>query len=64
MKLIQRTYKHVKYDRIIFLKELTLISVKIHRENVVYASIIILLLKILIIKAIYAMDVMIYLQKQ
>ena len=44
---------------LIFLKELTLISVKIHRENVIYVSIIILCLKILIIKNIYAMGVMI-----
>ena len=51
----------LEYDRMIFLKELTLISAKIHREIVVYASIIILFLKILIIKDIYAMDVMIYL---
>ena len=35
---------------LIFLKELMLISAKIHRENVIYASIIILCLKILIIK--------------
>ena len=58
----------LEYDRIEGidrnLKELTLISAKIHQENVVYISIIILLLKILIIKDIYAMDVMIYLQKQ
>ena len=47
-----------------FLKVLTLISVKIHRENEIYASIIILCLKILIIKDIYVMDIMIYLQKQ
>ena len=33
-------------------------------KNVIYANIIILCLKILIIKGIYAMDVMIYLQKQ
>ena len=54
----------LEYDRIDLSEGITLISVRIHRENVVYASIIILFLKILIIKDIYAMDVMIYLQKQ
>ena len=44
---------------LIFLKVLTLISVKIHKKNVIYVSIIILCLKILIIKDIYAMGVMI-----
>ena len=39
--------------------ELTLIGAKKHRENEVYASIIILCLKILIIKDIYVMGVMI-----
>ena len=40
----------------IFLKELTLISAKIHQENEIYVSIIILCLKILIIKDIFAIE--------
>ena len=44
---------------LIFLKESMLIDAKIHRENVVYASIIIFKIKTLIIKDIYVMDVMI-----
>ena len=45
----------LEYDRI----DLPEVSAKIHRENVIYVSIIILCLKILIIKDIYAMGVMI-----
>ena len=41
----------LEYDR--------MLSVRIHRENVIYFSIIILFLKILIIKDIHAMGVMI-----
>ena len=49
----------LEYDRIDLSEELTLISAKIHRENVIYVCIIILCLKILIIKDIYAMSVII-----
>ena len=49
----------LEYDRIDLSEGIDVNKWKIHRENVVYPSIIISCLKILIIKDIYVMDVMI-----
>ena len=51
----------LEYDRIDLSEGIDVDKYEKHRENIIYASVIILYLKILIIKEIYVTGVMIYL---